>query len=103
VFGCPACRVVTNTLVDFTEEEGLDAEKEAELDKDNEKLMDGFEPGKPISFQATLQLKGFENVTTEGDAATVTDVTDVTVTDVTADAATVADATADAATVTDAA
>jgi len=100
VYGFLIQSVVTNTLVDFTEEEGLDAEKEADLDKDNEKLMDGFEPGKPISFQATLQLKGLENATTEGDAATVTD---VTVTDVTADAATVADATADAATVTDAA
>mmetsp|Transcript_28576 Transcript_28576/g.62576 ORF Transcript_28576/g.62576 Transcript_28576/m.62576 type:complete len:198 (-) Transcript_28576:419-1012(-) len=60
VYGFLINTLISNAMMDYTSEEGLDAEQEAKVEQDNEKLLEGFEPGKPISFQATLQLKGFE-------------------------------------------
>lgn len=50
--------LVSDTLLDYVQEEELDAEKESKIKQDTEELMEGWAPGKPISFDAMLQLVG---------------------------------------------
>mmetsp|Transcript_22569 Transcript_22569/g.31426 ORF Transcript_22569/g.31426 Transcript_22569/m.31426 type:complete len:206 (+) Transcript_22569:134-751(+) len=61
VYGFVIDDLVSNILLDYATEEGLDTEKEASLEKDNKQLQEGFAPGKPLEFSAKLQLKGYEN------------------------------------------
>lgn len=69
LYGFVVDGLVSNTLLDWSSEEGLETEKEAKVTQDTAKLLEDFAPGKEIKFNAILQLIGDFSASEEIDDA----------------------------------
>lgn len=59
--------IVTDVLADWAKDEGLKVDKEAKVDQEQDALLAGFKPGKPLEFTAKLNLQESDDAeTSEG-------------------------------------